>query len=45
MLTDQVTQEHDADQLRFDRIEAVNFNDRIMRLLKYRYTKTQAHHD
>ncbi|MVA80424.1 DUF922 domain-containing protein [Agrobacterium vitis] len=45
VLTDQVTQEHDADQLRFDRIEAVNFNDRIMRLLKYRYTKTQAHHD
>ncbi|OLP52086.1 peptidase [Allorhizobium taibaishanense] len=40
-LTDQVTREHDADQIRFDRIEAVNFNNRIMRLLTYRYHKTQ----
>ncbi|HBF29304.1 DUF922 domain-containing protein [Rhizobium sp.] len=35
-LTDTVTQEHEDDQLRFDRIEAVNFNARILRLLQYR---------
>lgn len=38
-LTDTVTDEHDADQLRFDRIEAVNFNARMTRLLQYRSQK------
>jgi predicted secreted Zn-dependent protease len=38
-LTDKVTQEHDADQIRFDRIEAINFNARILRLLQYRAQK------
>lgn len=38
-LTDQVTDEHDADQLRFDRIEAINFNARILRLLRYHAPK------
>ncbi|OLP43693.1 DUF922 domain-containing Zn-dependent protease [Rhizobium oryziradicis] len=38
-LTDQVTDEHDADQLRFDRIEAINFNARILRLLHNRMPK------
>lgn len=40
-LTDQVTRDHDADQIRFDKIEAVNFNNRIMRLLTYRHQQTQ----
>lgn len=38
-LTDEVTNEHDADQLRFDRIEAINFNARILRLLRYHMPK------
>lgn len=38
-LTDEVTREHDADQIRFDRIEAINFNARILRLLQYRSQK------
>lgn len=38
-LTDTVTDEHDADQIRFDRIEAVNFNARMTRLLQYRSQK------
>ncbi|MBB4953404.1 putative secreted Zn-dependent protease [Agrobacterium vitis] len=38
-LTDKVTDEHDADQIRFDRIEAINFNARILRLLQYRAPK------
>ncbi len=41
-LTDEVTREHDADQMRFDRIEAVNFNSRMLRLLQYRSQK-QTH--
>ncbi|MDQ0453712.1 DUF922 domain-containing Zn-dependent protease [Rhizobium paknamense] len=40
--TDKATDEHEADQVRFDRIEAVNFNARILRLLQYRAGK-QAH--
>lgn len=34
--TQRVLKAHDADQIRFDRIESKNFDDRIMRLLKYR---------
>jgi len=30
------TDRHDADQARFDRIEAINFQNRIQRLLYYR---------
>ncbi|SIR01344.1 Predicted secreted Zn-dependent protease [Rhizobium sp. RU35A] len=31
-----IIDEHDRDQLRFDMVEARNFEDRMMRLLKYR---------
>ncbi|WP_027489166.1 DUF922 domain-containing Zn-dependent protease [Allorhizobium undicola] len=39
--TDKITDAHTADQIRFDRVEALNFNNRIMRLLKYRATQTR----
>lgn len=35
-VTARVLAEHDAAQQKFDRIEGINFEDRIMRLLKYR---------
>jgi predicted secreted Zn-dependent protease len=43
-LTDKVTEEHEADQIRFDRIEAINFNARISRLLQYRSQKQAGTH-
>lgn len=36
VLSEQAMIDHDKDQRRFDRIEAVNFENRIMRLLKHR---------
>jgi predicted secreted Zn-dependent protease len=30
---------HDKDQVRFDRIESVNFENRMIRLLKYRISQ------
>ncbi|MCM2292799.1 DUF922 domain-containing protein [Allorhizobium sp. BGMRC 0089] len=36
-VTDKVSEEQDEDQLRFDRIEAINYDARLMRLLKYRF--------
>jgi predicted secreted Zn-dependent protease len=35
-VTSRETERHDADQARFDRIEAINFTSRIQRLLYYR---------
>ncbi|MFJ6323601.1 MULTISPECIES: DUF922 domain-containing Zn-dependent protease [unclassified Rhizobium] len=35
-VTERETQLHDADQARFDRIEAINFQSRMQRLLYYR---------
>lgn len=35
-VTTRETERHDADQARFDRIEAINFTNRIQRLLYYR---------
>lgn len=35
-VTARETERHDADQARFDRIEAINFQNRIQRLLYYR---------
>jgi len=35
-VTSRETDRHDADQARFDRIEAINFQNRIQRLLYYR---------
>ncbi len=34
--TKRVLEAHDRDQLRFDKVESKNFDDRMMRLLKYR---------
>lgn len=33
---------HDAEQQRFDRIEGMNFEKRLLRLLKYRYEQAKA---
>lgn len=33
---------HDEDQMRFDRIESVNFENRMIRLLKYRMSQQSA---
>ena len=38
--TDRVTEEHDKAQMRFDRIEAKNFEARMIRLLRYRSGRT-----
>ncbi len=38
-ITERETERHDADQARFDRIEAINFPSRIQRLLDYRNRK------
>lgn len=35
-LTDEILAEHDADQARFDRVESINFERRMVRLLQYR---------
>ena len=34
--TGEVLEEHDRDQLRFDKVESKNFDNRMMRLLQYR---------
>ncbi|SFO77787.1 Predicted secreted Zn-dependent protease [Mesorhizobium sp. NFR06] len=33
---------HDQDQVRFDRVEGVNFESRILRLMRYRMQRVQA---
>jgi predicted secreted Zn-dependent protease len=33
---------HDQDQVRFDRVESVNFESRILRLLRYRIERTDS---
>lgn len=38
-VTTRETERHDADQARFDRIEAINFQNRLQRLLYYRTQK------
>lgn len=38
LVTEKALEAHDADQKRFDRIEAVNFSARMTRLLRYRAT-------
>jgi len=35
-VTDEITAEHDEAQMRFDRIEAKNFQDRMLRILRHR---------
>jgi predicted secreted Zn-dependent protease len=41
-ITDQVLARHDAAQDRFDRIEGINFESRLLRLLQYRIGNTPA---
>jgi predicted secreted Zn-dependent protease len=41
-ITRQAMEDHDKDQKRFDKIEAVNFENRMIRLLKYRITAKRA---
>lgn len=41
-VTDRVLARHDAEQARFDRIEARNFERRLMRLLDYRLQRIEA---
>ncbi|MDN2568274.1 DUF922 domain-containing protein [Aquibium sp. A9E412] len=40
--TDRILARHDAAQDRFDRIETINFESRIMRLLRYRLEQIEA---
>lgn len=35
-ITERILAEHDADQARFDRVESINFERRMVRLLEYR---------
>ncbi|MBX9457418.1 MAG: DUF922 domain-containing protein [Rhizobium sp.] len=41
-VSQQAMAEHDKDQVRFDRIESVNFENRMIRLLKYRISRDAA---
>lgn len=41
-ITESVLAEHDAEQARFDRIEAINFERRMVRLLQYRLEQIKA---
>ncbi|WP_274424518.1 DUF922 domain-containing Zn-dependent protease [Chelativorans sp. YIM 93263] len=40
--TSKILAQHDAAQVRFDRIESINFESRMMRLLKYRLEQIKA---
>lgn len=41
-VTDLVLAKHDAEQQRFDRIEGINFESRLLRLLRYRIERIEA---
>lgn len=41
-VTDQVLARHDEEQQRFDRIEGINFESRLLRLLRYRMERIEA---
>jgi len=41
-LTDRILARHDEDQQRFDRIEGINFESRLLRLLRYRMERIEA---
>jgi predicted secreted Zn-dependent protease len=41
-ITETILAEHDADQARFDRVEAINFERRMVRLLQYRLEQIRA---
>jgi predicted secreted Zn-dependent protease len=40
--TDRILAKHDAAQARFDKVEGINFESRIMRLLKYRIERIES---
>jgi predicted secreted Zn-dependent protease len=40
--TEQVLAEHDRDQARFDRVESINFERRMVRLMEYRLQQLRA---
>lgn len=42
VITARILAEHDAAQARFDRIESINFENRMMRLLSYRMQQIEA---
>lgn len=42
VLSRQAMEEHDKDQRRFDRVEAINFENRMIRLLRYRIESKKA---
>jgi predicted secreted Zn-dependent protease len=41
-ITDATLADHDKAQARFDRVETINFESRILRLLRYRMERAQA---
>lgn len=41
-LTERILARHDAEQQRFDRIEGINFESRLLRLLRYRMERMEA---
>ena len=41
-ITERVLAEHDREQAEFDRIENINFESRLLRLLKYRLQQMEA---
>lgn len=41
-VTEDILAEHDADQARFDRVESINFEKRMVRLLEYRLEQMKA---
>lgn len=40
-VTEEVLSEHDSEQARFDRVEAMNFEERMVRLLQYRLAQSR----
>ena len=42
VVTERILAKHDAEQERFDRIEGINFERRLLRQLRHRITRTQA---
>ena len=43
-VTARILEKHDREQLRFDRVEGINFEDRLLRLLRYRIERMESGH-
>jgi len=41
-VSDKILAKHDREQQRFDRVEGINFESRLMRLMRYRLERTKA---